>query len=261
MAREYKTHFILPDCQIRPGVPLEQLSWAGNYAAHKHPDRIICIGDFFDMCSLSSYDVGKRSFEGRTYLADLEVGEIAMDLFLAPIKAEILKCSNNHRRRWNPSFDFFEGNHEYREIRAVESDRKLEGLVGRTAGIVRERGWVHHPFLEVEILDGVAYSHYFTTGVLGRPVTSARALLTKKHLSAVMGHVQKRDIAYDYNAAGKQVTGLFVGSFNQHDEDYLGKQGNGYWKGVWVLNNVKDGEFDEKPVSIRHLRDKYQQPI
>lgn len=258
MAREYKNHLIIPDCQIRPGVPTEQLTWAGNYAAAKHPDRIICIGDFWDFPSLSSYDVGKKSFEGRTYVADCESGMDAMAMFLAPINLEIERCNRNHRNRWFPTFDFFEGNHEFREVRAVESDRKLEGLVGRTREMVEQCGWKFHPFLEVEVLDGVAYSHYFVTGVMGRPVTSARAMLTKKHQSCVMGHVQKRDIAYDNTADGKQITGIFVGSFNQHDEDYLGKQGNSYWKGIWVLNNVRDGQFDEKPVSLRHLRDKYQ---
>jgi hypothetical protein len=258
MPKEYSNHFILPDCQIRPGVPMEQLTWAGNYAASKHPDRIICIGDFWDFPSLSSYDVGKKAFEGRTYLADIEAGMVAMEMFLNPIRAEIERCNRNHRNRWAPTFDFFSGNHEFREIRAVEADRKLEGLVGRTREMVEQYGWKFHPFLEVEVLDGVAYSHYFTTGVLGRPVTSARAMILKKHMSCVMGHVQKRDIAYDYTGNGKQITGIFAGSFNQHDEDYLGAQGNHYWKGIWVLNNVRQGEFDEKPVSLRHLSDKYR---
>jgi hypothetical protein len=45
--------------------------------------------------------------------------------------------------------------------------------------------------------------------------------------------------------------------FYQHDESYLGPQGNKCWRGLWILNNVKDGEFDEKPVSMRHLLEKY----
>jgi len=258
MAHGYNNHLIIPDCQIRPGVPMEQLTWAGNYAAAKHPDRIICIGDFWDFPSLSSYDVGKKSFEGRTYLADCESGMDAMAMFLTPIKAEIKRYNRNHRNKWIPTFDFYEGNHEFREKRAVETDRKLEGLVGRSRTMLESVGWKFHPFLEVVPLDRVAYSHYYVTGVMGRPVTSARAMIMKKHMSCIMGHVQKRDIAYDNDAEGKQITGIFVGSFNQHDEDYLGHQGNSYWKGIWVLNNVRDGQFDEKPVSIRHLRDKYQ---
>jgi hypothetical protein len=72
-----------------------------------------------------------------------------------------------------------------------------------------------------------------------------------------MGHVQKRDIAYDYTAEGKQITGIFVGAFYQHDEDYLNPQGNRHWRGCWMLNQVENGEFDELPLSLDYLRRKY----
>lgn len=257
MSGEYKNHFIIPDTQVAPGVPINHLSAAANYAIEKKPDRIIAIGDFWDFPSLSSYDVGKKSFEGRTYLADVEAGNEAMNLFMVPIVKEIKRLEHNHRRRWNPSFDFFEGNHENRQSRAVDTDRKLDGMVGIHNTNVAAWGWNFHPFLEVEVLDGVAYSHYFTSGVMGRPVTSAAALARGKHMSAVMGHVQKRDIAYAYTAAGKQITAIFTGVFYQHDEVYLNPQGNKCWRGLWILNNVNDGEFDEKPVSLRHLMEKY----
>jgi hypothetical protein len=257
MSGEYKTHFILPDCQIRPGVPLDHLAWAANYCVTKKPDRIICIGDFADFPSLSSYDIGKKSFEGRTYLNDIEVAREAMGIFMSPILREIERTHRNHRRQWNPTFDFFEGNHEERNRRAVNSDRKLEGLVGVENLRLEEWGWKYHPFLEVAVLDGIAYSHYFTSGSMGRPVTSASALARKKHMSCVMGHVQKRDIAYEYTGDGRQITCIFTGVFYQHDEEYLGPQGNKCWRGVWVLNNVKEGEFDEKPISLRHLKEKY----
>lgn len=257
MSGEYKNHFVIPDAQVKPNVPINHLAAAANYAIEKKPDRIICIGDFWDFPSLSSYDVGRKSFEGRTYLADLEAGKEAMATFMLPIHKEIKRLEHNHRRRWNPTFDFFEGNHEERQQRAVEADRKLDGMVGMEHTDLVAWGWNIHPFLEVEVLDGVAYSHYFTSGAMGRPVTSAAALANKKHMSAVMGHVQKRDIAYSYTADGRQITTIFTGIFYQHDEEYLGPQGNKCWRGLWILNNVKDGEFDEKPVSMRHLLEKY----
>jgi len=60
-------HFILPDCQVKPGVPLNHLEWAGRFVVDKRPEVVVCLGDFADMPSLSSYDVGKKSFEGRRY--------------------------------------------------------------------------------------------------------------------------------------------------------------------------------------------------
>lgn len=250
-------HFILPDTQVKPGVPIDHLAWAGEYVAEKKPDRIIHIGDHWDMPSLSSYDVGKKSFEGRRYTDDIEAGLVGMEAFMLPIRREIQRTVGGHRKRWTPSFDFFLGNHEDRVNRAIDSDRKLEGLIGSGDFQLENRGWVVHRYLEPAVLDGVAYCHYFTTGVMGRPVTSARMLLTKKHQSCVMGHVQKRDIAYDYTGDGKQITGIFAGTFYQHDEAYMNPQGNRHWRGCWMLHEVKDGEFDEMPVSLAYLRKRY----
>ena len=39
------------------------------------PDVVVCLGDWFDMASLSSHDKGKKSFEGRRYKQDVAVGD------------------------------------------------------------------------------------------------------------------------------------------------------------------------------------------
>lgn len=238
---------------MAPGRTVEHLKWAGQYAASKRPDRIIHIGDHWDMPSLSSYDVGKKSFEGRSYKRDIEAGKRGMSAFLEPIRAEMRRD-----RSWKPTFDFTLGNHEHRVEKTVESDRKLEGLIGLGDFGLEESGWRVHPFLEVIKLDGVAYSHYFTSGVMGRPVTSARMLVTKKHMSCVMGHVQKAEIDFQYDADGKRLTGIFAGCFYQHDESYLNPQGNkATWRGIWMLYNVVDGEFTLNNVPLSFLRRKY----
>src|SRR5574337_871353 len=92
-------HLIIPDTQVKPGVPLEHLAWAGEYAAQKRPDRIIHIGDHWDMSSLSSYDVGRKAFEGRTYKADIEAGNEGMAMFMKPILREIHNARKNHKTR------------------------------------------------------------------------------------------------------------------------------------------------------------------
>jgi hypothetical protein len=72
-----------------------------------------------------------------------------------------------------------------------------------------------------------------------------------------MGHVQDRDIAFDKRADGTRITGLFAGIFYQHDESYLTAQTNGSWRGLWILNDVRDGAFDEMPVSLTYLQQQY----
>lgn len=246
---------VIPDTQVKKGVPIDHLLYAGKYIAEKKPDVIVHIGDHWDMPSLSSYDKGKKSFEGRRYKDDIESGNLAMDLFMQPIRKEIKRIKNNKKKQWNPRFIFTTGNHENRINRAIDADAILEGVIGVEQ--FNLDGWEVSDYLEPVIVEGVAFSHFFTSGVMGRPVASARAMLTNKHMSCVMGHVQDRDIAYSKRADGKSMTGLFAGIFYQHDEEYLNSQTNGSWSGIWMLHNVKEGSFDEMPVPLHYLRNKY----
>ncbi len=250
-------HLIIPDTQCKPGNSFDHLEWAGKYAVKTKPDVIVHLGDHWDMASLSVYDIGKKSFEGRTYSNDVQAGNNAMDVFMKPIIEEQKKQKENKKKVWNPKKVFLIGNHEYRIDRAVESDRKLEGLVGYKDFNLKKYNWEVHNFLDVVIVNGIAYSHYFTSGVMGRPVSSPQLMLQKKHMSCIMGHVQDRGISYSKKADGSSITGMFAGIFYQHDEEYLNPQTNGSWSGIWMLNEVNNGSFDEMPVSINYLRKQY----
>jgi hypothetical protein len=250
-------HMVVPDTQVKPNGSVDHLRWAGEYAAEKKPDVIIHLGDHWDMPSLSVYDVGKKSFEGRRYADDIQAGLKGMAAFLAPIRAEQQRLRINKKKRWNPKLIFIIGNHEQRIERAIESDAKLEGLIGYKDLQLDKLGWETHDFLEPVVVDGICYSHYFTSGVMGRPVSSAKLMIQKKMMSCVMGHVQDREIAYARKADGSHVTGLFAGIFYVHDEDYLTPQTNGSWSGIWMFHDVNDGAFHEQPISIESLRRKY----
>jgi predicted MPP superfamily phosphohydrolase len=250
-------HLIIPDTQCKPGHSFEHLEWAGKYAAKTKPDVIVHLGDHWDMPSLSVYDIGKKSFEGRTYNDDIQAGNKAMDIFMKPIIEEQRRQRDNKKKVWKPKKVFLIGNHEQRIDRAIESDRKLEGLIGYNDFNLKKYNWEVHDFLDVAVINGIAYSHYFTSGVMGRPVSNPSLLLQKKHMSCIMGHVQDRAIAFSKKADGSRITGLFAGIFYQHDEEYLNPQTNGSWSGIWVFNEVDNGSFDEMPVSINYLRKQY----
>jgi hypothetical protein len=251
-------HLVIPDTQVKPNSPTDHLRWAGLYAAEKKPDVIVHIGDHFDMPSLSSWDVGKKSFEGRRYKDDIEAGIHAMEVFLQPIRDEQQRLKVNKHKQWRPRMVYTLGNHENRIERAIESDPKLDGLIGYKDLQLEEMGFEVYDFLDVVIIDQIAYAHYFTSGIMGRPVSSARNMLSKKMMSCIMGHVQDRDIAYGRRADGTNILGLFSGIFYQHDEDYLTPQTNSSWRGIWMLNEVANGGCDELPVSLNYLRNKYQ---
>ena len=250
-------HLVIPDTQCKPGYPIDHLEWVGKYAAEKKPEVIVHLGDHWDMPSLSVYDVGKKAFEGRTYQSDITAGNLAMNKLMKPIVSEINRLRRNRKKTWNPKLIFLIGNHEQRIERAIESDRKLEGLIGYNDFNLKQYGWQVQDFLDVKIINNIAYSHYFTSGVMGRPVSNPSLLLQKKHMSCIMGHVQDRAISFSKRADGSSITGIFAGICYQHDEDYLTPQTNGSWSGVWMLNEVNDGSFDEMPISLNYLRKKY----
>lgn len=250
-------HLVLPDVQAKDGHDFEFLNHIGNYIVDKKPDVVVCLGDFADMPSLSSYDVGKKTFEGRRYKTDILAARRAMEALLEPIQTHNKKAAKNHKERYNPRFVLALGNHENRINRAINDDAKLDGTISIEDLGYKEYGWEVYPFLDVVVIDGIAYSHYFTTGLMGRPCTTASAQLAKKHQSCVCGHQQGLQIATAYKADGKRLTSIIAGSCYEHDEDYMSSQGNNHWRGVLMLHNVNDGEFDLVSIPLHYLRKKY----
>jgi hypothetical protein len=242
---------------VRPGQDFSYLRSIGNYIVAKKPEKVIQIGDWADMESLCSYDVGTKSFEGRRYVEDIKASQVAMATLLAPLVEFNAKARAYKEKLYKPELHLTLGNHENRINKAVEKDAKLDGVLSITDLKYEQFGFKVYPFLDVVILDGIAYSHYFTSGIMGRPVPNAAQLLIKKHMSCVMGHVQDRGIAYGKRADGKHMTGIFSGLSTPYEEGYLNPQTNNAWRGIWVLHDVDDGAFDEMPVSLRYLKNKY----
>lgn len=251
-------HLILPDVQAKPGVDFSYLNKIGHYIVEKKPDRLICIGDFADMPSLSTYDVGKKAFEGKRYKADIEASHEAMNALLEPLWSFNAKAKKNKEKQYHPKMVLTLGNHENRINRAVNDDPKLDGVLSILDLGYATYGWEVIPFLEPTVLDGVAYCHYFTTGLMGRPVTTAAACLTKKHMSCIQGHQQGLQIATGYTADGRKLTSVIAGSCYEHDEDYMSFQGNKHWRGFLVAHDVNDGDFDLMPVSLNYINKKYK---
>lgn len=246
-------HLVIPDVQAKPGHDFRFLSKLGHYIVEKQPDTIICIGDFADMPSLSSYDVGKKSFEGRRYKDDIEAARVAMETLLEPLWTFNTKAKKNKEKLYKPRMVLTLGNHENRINRAIESDAKLDGVLSVDDLGYEEYGWQVVPFLTTICIDGIAYNHYFTTGVAGRPASTAAAQFRKTNMSCIAGHQQGLQIHNGTRADGKRLTSVIAGSCYEHDEDYLGGQGNNHFRGFLVCHAVNDGQFDIMTVSLDYL--------
>lgn len=493
-------HLLIPDVQVRPGDSFDFLRHIGLYIVEKQPDVIVNIGDFADMPSLSTYDYGKKAFEGRRYTEDVQATHEAMATLLAPLEEYNARQRKNGKKQYKPRMVLTLGNHENRINKAVNDDAKLEGLLSTSDLLYEDFGWEVFPFLEVAVVDGVAYCfdlkelvlrsdftyqkvgelkvgdkllgfdehgntkkyreavvegvefdnaptydvtdssglvtrvtgdhlwlvrpygsqykwvstndlkpgyeilkpfdiwkqseeldmawmggfldgegwlskptpkqggiqvgfaqnpgvvldkalgildkyeytytvdthtkcskvrllgslndkirflveagsvrllsklspsmlgrlqtagknaevvsvvgagiqqivkvktstgtlivngaahhncHYFTTGSMGRPAATAQTQLSKKHMSCVAGHQQGFQIATGHRADGKRLTSIIAGSCYEHNEDYMGPQGNKHWRGIVMLNDVEDGEFEPMQLSLKYLRKRY----
>ena len=250
-------HLVIPDIQARHEDNFTFLTWIGKYIVDKKPDKVICLGDFADMPSLSSYDFGKKSFEGRRYIKDIDASHLAMTTLMAPIEAYNIKQRATKHSVYKPELHLTLGNHEERILRAINNDPKLEGMLSIDDLNYEKFGWKVYPFLDVVVIDGVAYSHYFVTGVAGRPCSTANIQLVKKHMSCIAGHQQGLQIATGNRADGKMIHSIIAGSCYEHQEDYLGPQANNHWRGILVLNDVTDGEFEAMPVTLKYLKSRY----
>lgn len=249
------SHLILPDSHAHPDHNNDRYEWAGKLVADLKPDVVISIGDWADMPSLSSYDRGTKGYEGRRYSKDVASAIDAQERFFAPIRS---------RKKKLPRFVQLEGNHEYRIKRAINSDAAhLDGVISPDDLGYRDFGW---EYVEYEgatpgiiEIDGIAYSHYFTSGIMGRPiggVNPAYQLVTKYGHSCTQGH--SHTFAYYHRAnAVNEVNGLVCGVYSDWFMDYAGAANEMWWPGVVLKTNVENGRYDLQQISLRTIREVY----
>lgn len=243
---------VLPDAHARPGVPDRRFRWLSRYLKDTRPDALVCLGDLADMPSLSSYDGSiltggarrKASFDGRTIADDIGAANEAL----------------SHLTSFKGRKIFLMGNHENRINRALDNVPELRDTI--SCDNLNLKSWEVVPFLADFSLGGIAFSHYFVTGVMGKSVGGeypAANLLRRQYQSAVMGHTHIWDIAI--RKGKRKIFGLVAGCYLDPDqkEAYAGPAQGMWTSGVTLLRGVSDGfpqngwEF----ISTRKLENAY----
>lgn len=250
-----KTHLFVTDQHAHYQHHNKRAEYLGHLINDTKPDTVIFGGDLWDMPSLSSYDKGKKSFQGRTYAADLHAGLDFLDRTFSIIRKQKKKL---------PRFIFLEGNHENRLKRAINLQPELEGTVsfkdfeldryfdevveyeGGTPGVIN--------------IDGICYAHYFVSGVMGRPISGehpAYSLISKQYTSCSAGHIHTADYAIRTNADGWKLHGLLGGCFQDYDSDYAGEANRLWWRGCVHKRGVTKGNYDPSFISLERLKKEY----
>lgn len=252
-------HIVIGDCQIKPGVRTDHLTWIGKYIVEQFGGRrnvkIIQLGDFADMESLSSYDKGKKSAEGRRVALDIKASNAAFSVLNKPLR----DYNRGRKNKWNPEKWITLGNHEHRVTRACEDNAELDGFLSLDHFNFADEGWKVVPFLEILELDGIAYTHYLYNPNTGRPYSGENLHTRLKQVgrSFTMGHQQGMNRAHR-QVGKRRHHALVLGTTTLHDEKYLGPQGNDYWRGIIVKHQVENGMYDTMEVSLEYLCRRYE---
>ena len=243
------THIVIPDTQVKPGVPIDHLAWAGRYIREQfggQPDvTVVHLGDHWDMPSLSSYDKGKRCMNDRSYAEDVEAGNRALHLLTTSLQ----------RKNWTPRLVMLRGNHEARITRAEGDASVPPGTVSLTD--LESPGWEVYGYQVPVDIDGIWYSHMWYNPANGRSYSGmVETRLKQIGHSFTQGHQQ--GLQYALRPVGRtRHHGLVAGSFYQHEERYMGPQAVAYWRGIVVCHEVKEGTYDPMFVSLGYLKRRY----
>lgn len=240
---------VIADTQCKSEEDLTYMDAIGKFIYNEKPDVIVHIGDHYDFPSLSSYDKGKSSSEGRRLSNDIKAGN---DGF------EKLNKYINSDASYNPRKVFCMGNHEHRLDRYVDEHPELIGTLGTEQLPFEKYGWEVHDFLKPVEIGGVFFVHYLANPMNGKPYGgNAMNILKTVGRSFVVGHKQCLDIAIRPTIDGKQQIGIVNGSCYPFDEKYKGYQGNNHFRGLTVLNSVSDGFGVPSFVSLDYIEGKH----
>lgn len=256
-----RTHIVVPDTQVKPGCDISHLTDVGKYILEIKPEVIVHLGDHFDMPSLSSYDKGKRSFEGRRYKDDIKAGLVGMKALLSPIVEYNKRAANMHEKRYKPEMHFLIGNHEERIERATQIDPALEGLMSYDDLKLKSFGWKTHEFLEVAEVDGICYTHYVASPNSPRAIGTAKGIANVMHRSTIVGHQQSLDFYYlpSRIRGGVPIQCIIAGACYTHEESYRGPQNQEHFRGILRLSGADGkGGFCPMFIDLKYLKAKYR---
>ena len=233
MLKEKQKIIIIADTQCKSEEDLSYMKHIGKFIYEQRPDVIVHIGDHYDFPSLSSYDKGKSTSEGRRLSNDIKAGNTGF---------EHLNMYINQDSGYNPRKVFCMGNHENRLDRYVDDNPELIGTLGTEMLPFEKYGWEVYDFLKPVEINGIFFVHYLANPMNGKPYGgNAMNILKTVGKSFVVGHKQCLDISIRPTIDGKQQIGIINGACYPFNERYKGYQGNNHFRGLTVLNDVRDG--------------------
>lgn len=207
------------------------------------------------MPSLSSYDRGTKSFQGRSYRADIDAHLDFNTRLWDTVKST---------KRKLPRRIILEGNHEHRIKKAINLQPELDGAISTDDLRMYD---FYDEFIEyngrspgVITIDGINYAHFFISGVMGKAIGGIHpgyAILQKGHNSSTAGDLHLLSYDIQTGIGGRRLQGLVAGCYQDYDADWAGEANKLWWRGVVVKRDVDQGVYNPQFISIESLKKEY----
>jgi hypothetical protein len=250
-----KTHLVFSDRHCQPNLSNDFCDWIGKLILDLKPDVVVDNGDGFDFPSLCSYDRGTRSFQGRSYGADITAGVEGIDRIWTPIRKA---------KRKLPRRIYTIGNHEHRVWKTLNLSPELDGAISTNDMQLEDYYNTVIPYSGatpgVIEVDGVYYAHFLVSGIKGLPIGGdhpAYSLIAKQGASCTVGHSHLLDFHRRVGVDGRTRLGLVTGTCSPAAPGFAGLGSSLWWRGLVIKRNVENGNYDPQFVSLEDLRREY----
>lgn len=229
-----------------------RFSVLGEFAAEElhgvEDAHVVQIGDWSDVIGFNRH--GKKiEMEGARWKGDIDATHDALDRFMEPFY---------RRKKRLPQRWITLGNHENRVDEYVADHPSLQGTIGSWQLGFEKFGFNVIPFRRTLTLNGVNFVHHLSGQSRIVPkVNSPSNGFKARGVSWVVGHSH---IAMHHRhnfEDGRTVHGIDLGCAIHknmgHQENWSCQTAYKYDRGVWVFDNVRDGDFDVKYVRLETL--------
>lgn len=226
------------------------------------PDRIILMGDFLTLESLSDWDKNHRkAMEGRRYWEEIEAGNRALNAIDLCILNAQKKQKRSKKKAYAPEKVFIYGNHENRLERYHNSNPIFDdGSTSIRSNLdLDKRNYTCVNYGDHYVVEDCRFTH-IPFSMADKPISGmgvARKALARYSGSVVFGHTHRKEVDYSKNLdATTNKIAYSCGCFFEHNEEYkLAPDAYPTWRGVSILHHYSSTEFDIEEINIKRLRD------
>lgn len=230
-----KSAIILPDVHLTDSLPKDYLP-VRKFIKDFKPNKIILLGDFMDVASLSAWDMDKkRLMEGRRFKKELDIANKELDFL----------CSNS-KDKDNPII-YIEGNHEDRVNRYLDIHPEMEGMMELKEQLGIKKRKITWSDMNKMFKIG---DMYFTHGMYTNQYSAAKHL-QKLGCNICYGHQHGTQTYLQNMAMQKPYMAYALGTLGDKAPDYMkGKPCNWINQFAIFYWDTKTGHFNLYPINV-----------